>query len=104
MKEINTICALCRMKEETTVIGDKPCKKCQEDMLQGFLLIGVDFSKSDSAENPARTGHRWVMNKNSSHLTDLYKPETIEKGAGFIDIEDARQIGLPVQTSPLKPK
>lgn len=94
---IKTLCPLCWRPEETELEKDKPCMECQAAMKKGFLLIGVDFSRSKDAETAARTGHRWIIP--SEDAKKLYKEESFEKGAGLIDIEEAKQYGLPVQVT-----
>ena len=90
-------CSLCWNQNEEEVKEDLPCKRCQEDMIKGFLIIGVDFSKSDDTDNLIRTGNRWVLKRDSELIKKLFKPESIKKGAGFLDLEDAIVNGLPVQ-------
>lgn len=94
---MQTLCPLCWRPETVKVEGDLPCVECQEAMKKGFLLIGVDFSRSESTEKAIRTGHRWVVSVEAAKA--LYKDESIAKGAGLLDIEEARQLGLPIQTS-----
>lgn len=94
---VQTLCPLCWRPETVKVEGDLPCVECQEAMKKGFLLIGVDFSRSDSKENAIRTGHRWIVGMEAAKA--LYSDSSIEKGAGLLDIEEAKQLGLPVQTS-----
>jgi hypothetical protein len=94
---MQTLCPLCWRPETTKVEGDLPCVTCQEGMKKGFLCIGVDFSKSETTDKAIRTGHRWVISKEAAR--ELYKDSTIETGAGLLDIEEARALGLPIQTS-----
>jgi hypothetical protein len=94
---VTTLCPLCWRPETVKVEGDLPCVECQEGMKKGFLLIGVDFSRSDSTEKAIRTGHRWIVSVEAAKA--LYDNVAIEKGAGLLDIEEAKQLGLPVQTS-----
>lgn len=94
MEKEKIICPLCWIEETELVKDDKPCIKCQSDMQKGFLMIGVDFSKSEDAENPVRSGHRWVVKPEAG--AKLFNKEAFEKGAGFLDIEEAKQLGLPV--------
>jgi hypothetical protein len=94
---INTLCPLCWREEKIKVEGDLPCVECQEAQKKGFLCIGVDFSKSDSVDKAIRTGHRWIISVEAAR--NLYGDHTIERGAGLLDIEEAKQLGLPVQTS-----
>ena len=94
---IKTLCPLCWRPELVKVEGELPCVTCQEGMKKGFLCIGVDFSKSETTENAIRTGHRWIISVEAAK--ELYKDATIERGAGLLDIEEAKQLGLPVQTS-----
>ena len=89
-----TLCPLCNLPEEVKVEGDLPCIKCQEDMKKGFLLIGVDFSKSESTEKAFRTGHRWIVGLTAANT--LYDEETVKKGAALLDLEEAKSLGLPV--------
>lgn len=98
-----TLCPLCWRPETVKVEGDLPCVECQEAMKKGFLCVGVDFSKSESTEKAVRTGHRWIISKEAAEL--MYKPESIAKGAGLLDLQEAKQLGLPIQISgPEKPK
>ena len=92
-----SLCPLCWRPETEKVEGDLPCVECQEAQKKGFLLIGVDFSRSESTDNAIRTGHRWVVSIEAAK--ELYNDQAIERGAGLIDIEEAKQLGLPVQTS-----
>jgi hypothetical protein len=94
---VTTLCPLCWRPELVKVEGELPCVTCQEGMKKGFLCIGVDFSKSESTETAIRTGHRWIISVEAAK--ELYKDATIERGAGLLDIEEAKQLGLPVQTS-----
>jgi len=94
---VQTLCPLCWRPETEKVEGELPCVTCQEGMKKGFLCIGVDFAKSETTENAIRTGHRWVISKEAAR--ELYKDSTIETGAGLLDIEEARALGLPIQTS-----
>jgi len=97
---IKTLCPLCWREETVKVEGDLPCVECQEAQKKGFLLIGVDFSRSDTKEMAIRTGHRWVVSVEAAKA--LYNDAAIEKGAGLLDIEEAKQLGLPVQISEYK--
>lgn len=94
---VTTLCPLCWRPELVKVEGDLPCVECQEAQKKGFLCIGVDFSKSDSTDKAVRTGHRWIISVEAAR--ELYGDKTIERGAGLLDIEEAKQLGLPVQTS-----
>ena len=97
-KIIKTLCPLCWREETVKVEGDLPCVECQEGMKKGFLLIGVDFQNSTGEPHMAkRTGHRWIVSAEAAK--ELYKDESAAKGAGLLDIEEAKQLGLPVQTS-----
>ncbi len=93
---IETLCPLCWRPETTKVEGDLPCVECQEGMKKGFLCVGVDFSKSETAENAVRTGHRWIIPVEAA--AKMYTPESLAKGAGLLDIVEAKNLGLPVQT------
>lgn len=97
-----TLCPLCWRPETVKVEGDLPCIECQEAQKKGFLLIGVDFSRSDSKENALRTGHRWVISIEAAK--ELYDNPAIERGAGLLDIEEARQLGLPIIKYSADPK
>ena len=97
ISSVSTLCPLCWREEKVKVEGDLPCVECQGAMKKGFLCIGVDFSKSDTTENAIRTGHRWIISIEAAKL--LYKDSTIERGAGLLDLEEARNLGLPIQTS-----
>lgn len=100
---IETLCPLCWRPELVKVEGDLPCVECQEAMKKGFLLIGVDFSKSEGApEMATRTGHRWIISAEAAKL--LYKDESAAKGAGLLDLEEAKNLGLPVQKFGSVPK
>ena len=95
---IKTLCPLCWREEKEKVEGDLPCLECQEGMKKGFLCIGVNFQESDSEPAMAkRTGHRWIISAEAAKL--LYNDESASKGAGLLDIEEAKQLGLPVQKS-----
>lgn len=93
---IETLCPLCWRSEKIKVEGDLPCIECQEAMKKGFLCIGVDLMSSESAEKAVRTGHRWIISVEAAKA--LYNDNTIERGAGLLDIKEAKQLGLPVQT------
>lgn len=73
---------------------DKPCGQCQALLDQGFLLIGVIEEKSDDPKNPWRSGHQWVVTHD--YANRLFDGNPPKKGAAFIDIKIAKQIGLPV--------
>lgn len=94
MSEQKLRCPLCHAVEKEAVEGNKPCKRCQEHMEKGFLLIGVDFSMGTIGGEIPRTGHRWVVLP--TLVQDMYSPEAMAKGAALIDVEEAKQIGLPV--------
>lgn len=97
---LNTRLSVKRAKEveklHGQVIGymDKPCKECQEYMTQGILLIGVIEEKTDDEKNPYRSGNIWVMKKEAFQRIFGSIPE---KGAAFLDIKAAKQIGLPFE-------
>jgi len=96
-KAVETLCPLCWRPETEKVEGDLPCVECQEGMKKGFLLVGVDFSKSDDVKNAIRTGHRWIVGEAAAK--EMYTPEAFAKGAGLLDIQEAKQLGLPIQIS-----
>lgn len=77
------------------VIGymDKPCKECQEYMSKGFLLIGVIDEKTEDKTNPYRSGNIWVI----KHEAAEKMFNDTSKGAAFIDVKAAEQIGLPFE-------
>ena len=100
---IKTLCPLCWREEKVKVEGDLPCVECQEGMKKGFLVIGVDFQNSSSEPEMAkRTGHRWIISAEAAK--ELYKDESAAKGAGLLDLEEAKQLGLPVLKSTVVPK
>lgn len=75
-------------------ISNKPCKKCQDMMAKGFLLIGADISKTTDKRNPYRTGHIWVID--SGKAKEIFGEENTKLGASFIELEVAEKIGLPI--------
>lgn len=81
------------------IIGfrDTPCDSCNEMLKQGTVLVGVDTNKTDDAKNPWRTGHMWCVKKEFADKL-FVSAEIDNKDAkwSFIDIEVARQIGLPL--------
>lgn len=84
------------------VIGymPEPCDTCKDLMTKGFLLIGIIEEKSDEPNNPYRSGHQWVVTHD--YADRLFDGKPPEKGACFIDVKMAHQIGLPVEE--IKPK
>lgn len=90
-----TLCPLCWRPETEKVEGDLPCIECQEAMKKGFLCVGVDFSQAENKDKPVRTGHRWIISPEAAKL--MYDAPVFERGAGLIDIEEARKLGLPIQ-------
>lgn len=99
---IETLCPLCWRPETVKVEGDLPCVECQEAMKKGFLCVGVDFSQSESKEQAVRTGHRWIIGLDAANA--MYDPAAVAKGAGLLDIQEAKQLGLPVQVFVKKEK
>jgi len=100
---IKTLCPLCWREEKVKVEGDLPCVECQEAMKKGFLVIGVDYKSSSGEPHMAkRTGHRWIISAEAAK--ELYKDESAAKGAGLLDIDEAKQLGLFIEKSGLIPK
>lgn len=75
-------------------IANKPCKECQDMMAKGFLLIGANMSKTTDKRNPYRTGHIWVID--SGEAKEIFGEENTKRGASFIELELAEEIGLPI--------
>jgi hypothetical protein len=73
---------------------DKPCKSCNDLMSKGFLLIGCVSSLTDDLNNPYRSGHQWVITNEAAKR--MFSEETITKGVAFIDVEDAKKLGFPI--------
>lgn len=76
------------------VVGylDKPCEECRGMMSKGFLLIGVIEAKTEDRRNPYRSGNQWVITRDAA--MKMFKHEDLKKGAAFIDVDVARNIGL----------
>jgi len=76
------------------VIGwsEKLCDDCNDMKEKGFIFIGYDSSKTDDRNNPWRTGNIWVVKKEAAR--NMLDEKTYNKGFVFIDIEDAKRIGL----------
>jgi len=76
------------------VIGymDKPCSECQGLMEKGFLLIGVIEEKTEDRANPYRSGNQWVITMEAAKR--MFKEESLSRGAAFIDMKVAVEIGL----------
>lgn len=70
-----------------------PCKECKELMKQGFLLIGYIEEKTDDKTNPYRSGNQWVIKREAAE--EMFAD--CSKGAAFIDMKAAEQIGLPIK-------
>ena len=72
---------------------DHPCDECKKNMKLGFLLVGVDESLTTDMSNPYRTGNIWVIRKDAACKIGM----DTSKGASFIDIKTAKEIGLPIE-------
>lgn len=79
------------------VIGylDEPCDSCQDLMSQGFLLLGVDMSKTTDETNPYRSGHQWVITHEA--VDKLFNNINTDLGYAFISTDIAKKIGLPIK-------
>lgn len=77
--------------------SDKPCEDCQEIMDQSILLIGVVEAKTESMDNPYRSGNKWGVSED--FIKRAFDPEMatqfLKKRAGFISVEAAHQMGFP---------
>lgn len=71
-------------------IAPEPCEECKQHMKLGFLLIGVDESKTTDETNPYRTGQIWVLKHEAAEKIF----DNTSKGAAFITTEAAERIGL----------
>lgn len=106
------VCSLCAAEEDTLKLlsisslteeeiksglvaeyMSEPCKSCERLMRKGFLLIGIDPSKSDDPENPWRSGHQWVIPHERAAQVFGTSPNN---HAAFIDIDLAEEMGFPV--------
>lgn len=74
-----------------------PCKKCQEYMEAGIVIVLVDFEKTDDPKNPWRTGELHVMKVEAVErifegLAEL--PAILEARVMFLEEKIAREIGI----------
>lgn len=71
-----------------------PCNECKDLMSKGFLIIGVIEEKTDDKDNPWRSGHQWVLSMDEAR--EIFTKDVCDKGAAFIDVSLAKDLGLPV--------
>jgi hypothetical protein len=81
---------LSKYDKQAVDISYKPCDECKKLMTMGYLLIGVDETKTTDNKNPYRTGQIWVI----KHEAAARIFDDISKGAAFISMEAAERIGL----------
>lgn len=79
---------------KTIGYSEEPCSECKDFMNKGFLVIGVIGEKTDDKSNPYRSGNQWVIKNEVAH--EIFGEKFCSKGAGFIDVKDAKNIGLPL--------
>lgn len=78
------------------VVGysEEPCDDCKKLCEQGFVIIGVIKELTDDKSNPYRSGNIWVIKNEAAK--DIFGEEMGSKSACFLDIQDAINLGLPV--------
>jgi hypothetical protein len=67
---------------------EEPCKKCLEQMTQGFLIIEATQGSSGSQ----LTGRRWIIKQEAAER--MFDEEFRKRGACYIEPEMAEKIGL----------
>lgn len=82
-----------RMHGRVVGMSKEPCSECKEIMEKAFLLVGVVESKTDDKNNPYRSGNIWGVRKEVAKK--MFGEEMFSKGAAFIDVNIAQQMGLP---------
>jgi len=105
---VHSVCQLCGKKMDERIlihkqlrdiskynrqaidVAPEPCVECKQYMSMGYLLIGVDESKTTDDKNPYRTGQIWVIKHEAAERIF----DDISKGAAFISMEAAERIGL----------
>ena len=75
----------------------KPCEECSENMKVAFMLVVCDLSKTTDKNNPYRTNQIFGIKKEAVERLLGDNKKTLDAGVAFIGIEEAKQIGLPVE-------
>lgn len=81
-----------------TCITKAPCSKCEEHMKNGIILISVNKTLTDNAENPYRSGG-WVVIKEEAVRRIIQPEELLEdickKRMAFVPDDAWDALGLP---------
>ena len=81
-----------KLHGKATGFSSEPCQDCQDLKAQGFVLIGVDDSKTTDRANPWRTGHLWVITWEAARR--IFGGYDLSKGAAYLPIDLAEHLGL----------
>jgi hypothetical protein len=79
-------------------VSQEPCAECKGWMEKGVILISVDPKRSESQQDPYRSGG-WAVVKDEAvqrfPLDEKFKEVFLRKRAGFVEDEVWDALGLP---------
>ena len=84
------------MHNKAIGFSEEPCDECKELMTKGFIFIGYDSKLTTDMTSPYRTSNIWVITFDGAERIGIGK-DTMDIGYSLIDIEDARNLGLPIK-------
>lgn len=87
---------LSKYNRQVVGLSKEPCSDCKDLMAQGLLIIEVDESKTTDEKNPWRTGHMFVLRKESGEriFTEAFNQPYPTKGVAFLSQEVVDALGI----------
>jgi hypothetical protein len=69
------------------------CKSCKSFMINYFLIIGIDSTKTTNPDNPYRSGDQWAISVESAK--NYFTEKEMERGFIWLSLEKAKEMKLP---------
>jgi len=74
-------------------LAEEPCDECKGNLEKAYMFIIANREKSIDGELPHRTG-RVIGIKKESAKNIINDKKALEFGYGYLDIEDAKKLGV----------